>query len=180
MRRGPCSGVLLVERLEVDAYVRLLHAVARVDGRIERLEALALAVVSGEDRLLANDDIDMAREVSQIRSPKARKLTFEAAVAIAIVDGRPSPEEHDLLQHLHVALRVNELFDLAVVRAEWTERLEASRVSLTAAEVDFLHQILHATRDGALSSPRYVALVTELRSRHTNILREALGPVLPN
>jgi tellurite resistance protein len=166
-----------MEHIEAEACLRILRTVATTDGQVDATEREALAVLGERGDLLPERDVDVDREARRLRSAEARRVTFEAAVALASIDGRVSPEEHRLLERLRQALDLSDSFDLAVAEGEWRERLRAHRQELAEADADFLHRIAAETRQAPLDRNLYVALVTDLRARKQSILREALPPV---
>jgi tellurite resistance protein len=164
-----------MNRDESEACLRILFTVAIADGRVSTDEERALAVLAGYD---GGADvpavIDIPKEVLRIKSPAARRATFDAAVAIAEVDGRCSPEEHALLEQLRTALGIADAPPLDTAEHQWEEQLREPLQQLAREEVSFLHK-LASDRD-KLSEDTYAALVEDLRERRTRILAEALSP----
>ena len=176
-RLGPELAIACcMDRNETEACLRILFAVAVADGTVSADEERALAILAGYDgseempRLL-----DIQKEAGRIKSSAARHATFDAAVAIAEVDGRCTKEEHALLEQLRGSLGVPSLPPPAEAEVSWRERLEEPRAKLAAAEVKFLHTL--ADKGGDLSTQAYAALVEELRQQRSAILNEALAPI---
>jgi tellurite resistance protein len=163
---------------EAEARLRVLCAVASADGEVDGTERQALALLGSGDAGRPDGVVDVDREARRIGSLEARRATFEAAVAIASVDGQCTTDEHQLLERLRAALDLPDSFDLAVAEGEWGERLRPHRAELADADADFLRQIAAQVRLGALKTAEYTALVGGLRTRRDAILREALAPVL--
>lgn len=166
---------------EADACLRILCAVAAVDGHVESVENRVLDLFSAtEGGHPTHEDIDVDREARRIRSEAARRATFEAAVALANVDGQCSSEEYALLEHLQRALELETSLDIEVLEDKWSDRLRPRRAELEEADVDFLHHIERArNEEGGLTPDRYTALVAELRARRDVILHDALHSVFP-
>ena len=169
------ASAVFMESTEAEACLRVLCAVAAADGRVDKTEADALVALG--NRSVPENAVNVEREARRISSTEARRVTFEAAVALASIDGRVDPAEHRILEQLHRALELTDSFDLAVTEGEWTDRLRAHRSELADADADFLHRVAAETREGSLDSAHYTALVEELRARRQAILRDALPPV---
>lgn len=164
-----------MDRSEAQACLRILFVVALADGRVSPDEERALAILAGyggDEAMPAL--LDVPAEVARIRSPAARRATFDAAVALATVDGRCSPEEHQLLEQLRVAFGIEDAPSVDSSEAAWREELREPLQRLAAEEVDFLHAI--AKERDRLSEEAYAAMVEDLRARRARILEDALGP----
>lgn len=169
-------------RDEADACLRILAAVARVDGDMSADEKRALAVFAEETREFGAvgpqnsrpPPIDVAREAERIQSPEARRATFEAALAMTQVDGRSTPEEHGLLVALRDAMKLDDVGDVTVEEGRWRDELRLPLRELADADQAFLKAVQKERDGGELSSERYVAMVEELRREHARVLREAL------
>lgn len=163
-----------MERTEAEACLRILLAVARADGDIADDEARALEVLAGYhgDPDAAPAAIDLERECRRLRTAELRRTTFDAAVALAAVDGRTTPEEHALLERLRTALEVPTVPELAKAEGAWREQLREPLRKIADAEVGFLHSL--ASERDKLSDEAYLALVEDLRSTRTKILADAL------
>lgn len=166
-----------MDPLETRTVLRLLHAVATADGSIGAEERRALTAAAEELRteLEADGPVDMAAEAARIRSQEVRVATFEAAVALATVDGRCTPEEHATLERLRAALGLDLPMPVADRERTWEARMRTAREAMRAAEVDFLHG-LAKRRD--VAQDEYLARVEELHRAQVEALHETFGPAL--
>lgn len=164
---------------ETTAALRILLAVACADGRLAADEENLLDVVAermnqaGAPHAL-DGAVDVAREARRIRSPEARRTTFDAAVALAAVDGECSPEEHALLLQLRDLLQVDAAIDLAAAERRSAERVARVRDDLDRATIDFLGRIRRAESGGDLPQEEYEELVHDLSRRKHELLAQAL------
>jgi tellurite resistance protein len=163
-----------MNREEADACMRILVAVARADGNVAADEERALAALVGASQRDAPGEIDVSAEARHLRTPEARRATFEAAVALASVDGRCSPEEHALLGRLEEALEIDSGPDLRVAEAAWLERVKQPLAELAAAEVTFLRTL--SSRRSEMSDQEYLRLASELQRVRASTLAAALAP----
>ncbi|WP_394847696.1 TerB family tellurite resistance protein [Pendulispora brunnea] len=93
------------------AGLRILVAVAKADGRLlaEERTALeeALEGVSLPDGVtletLLEEETDVEAQIQRIVSPEARRQTYDAAVAIALVDGERVSQENAILDRMKAA-----------------------------------------------------------------------------
>jgi len=165
-----------MDRTEARACLKLLLAVAHADGEVSSDEARIIALHDPDgDTSLAAGAIDIEREAAAIRSEEAKARTFDAAVALADVDGRCTPAEHAILERIRVALGVTDAPGLARAEREWAERLAGPRADLARADAEFLKSLARARTESGLSDDTYRALVDELRHTRQEILREALA-----
>lgn len=165
-----------MEQNETKAVLRLLYAVATADGTVDAEERRALAVAA--EHLAAELDegsVDVAVEAAKIVSPTARLATFEAAIALAVIDGRCTPEEHALLEVIRRVFALDLPMPVAERERTWEERTRDARAAMRSAEVDFLHSVARK-REGSLSQDEYRALVAELQREQMAALHETLDP----
>ena len=162
-----------MDRFEAEASFRILVAIARADGHVAVDEERALAILARFDS--AKDlgaQIDLAREAARIRSPDVRRSTFDAALAMASIDGKCTPEEHALLTQLRTALAITDCPDLAVAESEWLDKMKTPVADLSGLEVEFLRAI--AQKREGMTDGEYGALVSDFSNRRTSVLRDAL------
>jgi uncharacterized protein (DUF697 family) len=93
---------------EVRAGLRILVAISRADGQFHEAEATAVKNAILAAKLDAGGpvvavDIDVDEEIATIRSADARQCTYDAACALAYLDGEASPDELALLEKLRSA-----------------------------------------------------------------------------
>lgn len=169
-----------MERIETHAALRLLYAVALADGTISPEEERALAAVAedlGDDVDRSGVAIDIAAEAARLVSEAARVATFEAAVALAVVDGRCTPEEHAVLERMRAALGVDLPMPVAEREQAWQQRMREARAAMRAAEVEFLHAV-GKKRESGLPQDEYEALLGELHRAQVEALHETLDPAM--
>jgi tellurite resistance protein len=171
-----CFAPTSVDPREARARVRILRAVASADGEIVSAERLALHVLAGEEAAEAQSSVDLDAEVERIRSEEARRATFEAAFAMASVDGECNADERRVLDRIQTAFDAAGERDLLRVEDEWRDRLRSSIAELADADKNFLRRI--GAYNGELSPELYLALVDGLRARRALILREILAPLI--
>lgn len=164
---------------DTSAALRILLAVACADGRLAADEENLLDVVA--ERLNQagaphglDGAVDVAREARRIRSPEARRTTFDAAVALAAVDGECSPAEHALLVQLRDLLQVDATLDLDAVERRSIERAERVRGELDDVTVEFLGRIRRAESGGDLPQEEYEDLVHDLSRKKHELLARTL------
>lgn len=167
-----------MQQNETHAILRLLYAVALVDGDINQEEERVMTVAREalRDDLNVIDKVDIEAEAKQLKTQETKVATFEAAVALATVDGRCSPEEHALLERLRVALGLDLPLPVVDRETRWTERMAETRAAMRSAERDFLHE-LSAKKD-ALSQDEYRALVDSLHRAQVSALHETMDSAL--
>lgn len=165
-----------MERHETKAVLRLLHAVATADGAIGAEERRALTAAAEDLREeIGESAVDVAAEAARITSKAAKIATFEAAVALAAVDGRCTPEEHEILERLRSALGIELPMPVADRERTWEGRMREARAAMRVAEVDFLHA-LAKKREGSLPQEEYESLVSDLHRAQVEALHETLDP----
>ena len=165
---------------EAQAALRILLAVACADGQLASDEEHLLDVIA--DRLheeatshVLDGAVDVEREAKRIKSAEGRRATFEAAVALANVDGTCSPAEHVLLGRLKAWLDLDASLDLAAEEAKSAARVARVRQSLESATIDFLTRVRRASEGKDEIDPReYDQMVRELAARKHELLSEAL------
>lgn len=158
---------------ETKAVLRLLYAVASADGTLTNEERRALAVAADDLREeLLEGPVDIAAETSYISSTTAKLATLEAAVALAVIDGRCTPEEHMLLEQIREAFALEIAVPITLREETWEARTREARAALRSAEVDFLHAL--SKKQGSLSPIEYQALVFELQRTQIETLHEVL------
>jgi tellurite resistance protein len=171
-----------MESTESRACLRILLAVARADGHVDQEEARALEVLGelayGSAAPRKTDAVDLEAEIAAVRSPGARRTTFEAAVALAELDGKCTPEEHRLLERLQRAFALDTDLELGADEAKWSSTLREPRKRLATAESEFLRTVADLQAAGDLSEPRYEQLVAGLRARRAAVLEGALSGVV--
>jgi tellurite resistance protein len=160
---------------EAQASVRILLAVARADSSVaddERRTIGAIAAQSGA-RFEEAGAIDVDAELARLTSPDARRLTMRAALAIALVDGKCTPEERRLLEQLNAAL--GGALEIGGEVEAWTARMAELRSAVEEATDGFLHAVTRASKGAQLSSRDYEALVAGLEKKKKELLAGALG-----
>jgi tellurite resistance protein len=162
---------------EAQACLRILLAVARADGSIDddehhAIKQLASSLDVGAPRL--REELDLDAEIAALASADARRATFEAAIAIANLDGRCTKDEHALLERLQRGFELDGSLQLQAEEEAWSERLKEPRRILAKATVEFLHAVAEARKTGDLSQERYEALVAHLREERTRALKGTL------
>lgn len=169
-------------REEVDACLRILAAIASVDGSLSSDESRALALLAGRSEsraeLTQGPRVDLRREARRIEDLEARRATFEAALAIAQVDAVCTAEEHAMLVELRNALQLDDIVDVRAAEASWGRQMVEPRRALAEADRAFLHAIARERDRGALSGEKYAAMVEDLRREHARVLADVL-PRLP-
>lgn len=167
-----------MDRNETQAALRLLLAVARADGTVSQDEERALEVASEKlgETVPAEGSIDLGTEAARLASREAKIATFEAAVALATVDGRCAPEEHALLERLRAALGLDLPLPVVEREARWVERMREPRERMASAEIEFLHAM--ARKAEGVSSDEYRAMIDELHRARAAALHDALDPTL--
>jgi tellurite resistance protein len=166
-----------MDQIESDASFRILVAVARADGHIAADEERALAVLARLDS--ARDiegQVDVAKEAAKLRSPEVRRATFEAALALASVDGQCTAEEHALLTQLRTALQITDCPSIEVAESAWLERMKTPLADLSDLEVQFLRAVALERDD--MTDHQYAALVTDFSKKRRDVLTEALEPAI--
>ena len=170
-----------MDAAESRACLRILLAVARADGKVDTDESHAVELLADKAYGAAaphkGDAFDLEAEIAAVRTPAARHTTFEAAVAIAELDGKCTPDEHRLLAKLYEAFELGEDHVLEIDEAKWVNALRKPRKALEKATSDFLHAVSAAQDKGELSEPQYEKLVGDLRRRRTELLAQALSDV---
>lgn len=166
-----------MDRFEAEASFRILVAIARADGHVAVDEERALAILARFDSARdLGQQIDVAREVARIRSPDVRRATFQAALALASVDGKCTPEEHALLTELRAALQIDDCPDLAVAEEAWLAKMKEPVADLSELEVTFLREI--ALKREGMTDREYASLVADFSQRRSSVLRDALEPAI--
>ncbi len=159
---------------ESEASFRILVAVARADGHIAADEERALAILARLDSARDMDgQVDVAKEAARIRSPDLRRATFDAALALASVDGQCTQEEHALLIQLRVALDITDCPSVAVAEAAWLEKMRAPLAELSDLEVRFLRAVALEGED--MTDRQYATLVSEFSRKRAEVLRDGLA-----
>lgn len=170
-----------MDAAEARACLRILLAVARADGKVDTDEARAVELLAekayGAAAPQKNEAFDVDAEIAAVTSPVARHTTFEAAIAIAELDGKCTADEHRLINKLYDAFELGEDHVLEVDEAKWLNALRKPRKALEKATSDFLHAVSAAQEKGDLTEPQYERLVADLRKRRTELLEQALSDV---
>ena len=105
-----------IAEAEAQAFLRILVAVARVDGSVHHDErkSLAAALESLElpggiaiDELLAAD-VDVDAELAKLETPEAREQVYRSAFFMAHADGQYDPKEAVLLAKIAKATNVSD------------------------------------------------------------------------
>lgn len=162
---------------EMKAALRLLYAVASADGTLTNEERRALAVAADDlSEELLEGPVDIETETSNISSATAKLATLEAAIALAVIDGRCTPEEHEVLEQMRVAFALEIPMPIAEREETWEARTRDARAALRASEVDFLHTL--SKKRGSLTPLEYQALVAELQRAQLETLHEVLDTAL--
>ena len=162
---------------EAQACLRILLAVARADGTIDDDEhhAISLLAASADARApRVREEVDLDAEIAAMTNADARRATFEAAVAIANLDGKCTKEEHALLERIQRGFGLDGSLQLQAEEAAWSDRLREPRRKLAKATVEFLHAVGEARQSGALSQQHYEELVSRLRNDRTKALEGTL------
>ncbi len=171
----------VMDAAESRACLRILLAVARADGKVDTDEARAVEVLAqhafGAEAPHKAEVFDLEAEIAAVRSPAARHTTFEAALAIAELDGKCTPDEHRLLGRLQHAFGFDADHELDADEGKWVNALKKPRKALEKATADFLHAVSAAQDQGDLTEPQYEKLVADLRARRTALLEQALAAV---
>jgi len=165
-----------MERSEREAILRLLRGFAGADGRIRSDQERVLEAASGKLGVAGptyGDAIDISLEATYVTSPKAKVAAFEAAVAIAMVDGACSDDEGAMLEKIHALLEVDIPVSVAERAERWFKRLREARKRMADAEVDFLHRMT-----AGIGAGEYRALVADLHRARVAALRDELDPAL--
>jgi tellurite resistance protein len=161
---------------EIGSVLKVLLAVARADGTVDDEERSALEFIGRRAGVEPGDDldVDLDAELRGIRSPAARALTLRAALAIAAIDGRCSPEEHSLLERVHAAFGTEVgAGTLVETEEQWLSRMDGARASVARATEDFLRAL---SRSGpSLDSVTYEQLLATLEIRKRRALEEAMA-----
>lgn len=164
-----------MDTTEARACLRLLLAVAYADGELSTDEARIIGLHDPDgDTLLSAAPVDIEREVAVLRSEEARGTTFDAAVALADIDGRCTPGEHEVLERIRRALGVTDAPGLVRAEREWAERLAVPRAELNQADAAFLKSLARARSESTFTDETYRAMVEDLRRTRQEILREAV------
>jgi tellurite resistance protein len=163
-----------MERSEAEASFRILVAVARADGHVAVDEERALAILARFDATAdISGQIDVEKEAEKIRSVDVRRATFDAALALASVDGRCTEEEHALLVRLRAALAIEDCPDLAVAEAAWIETMQDPLAEIEGLELEFLRTI--SLKRDEMTDKEYAALVSQFGAKRSRVLAEALS-----
>jgi uncharacterized tellurite resistance protein B-like protein len=150
---------------ETEACLRILFLVAAADEDVVDEEDALFEKLGHRGEILTGIDLDT--EVAKLVSPEGRQATFDAAVAMASVDGRCSPKEHALLERIQQKLGVST--PLRVIEADWLERLREPRRRLREANDAFLDAIAAA---GELPRAAYQGLVSHLQQERHKALED--------
>lgn len=161
---------------EARASLRVLVAVAFADGELAKGERSLLVGVAEKLGVDLKVDASAVRDVydalSEIRSDDAKKLTFEAALALANVDGTCAPAEHALLVRIRDALAPASHIPLEKKERRWGSRMKEARARVDHESDVFLDQI--AAAHGSLSTEAYQRMVADLDRKRSAILRDAV------
>lgn len=176
-----------MNRNEALASLRVLLSVARCDGKLSLDERRVIEVAAQRAYAPAASPVDWAsqkadlsRALAEITSPEGRRLTMKAAVAVAAVDGRVSPEEHAMLETIFEALSDGETpLDLSRAEEKYGDRMVAARGAIDHATQDFLHHVSSASHDGKLSQAAYEGLVNELEREKRERIRSVMSMLPP-
>ncbi len=160
---------------ELRASVSVLLAVAQADGEVDSDERRLLADVASslDERVRPHERVDLQAALAALRSAEARDLTFRAAVAMANVDGRCSPEEHALLTRLQAELAPGSAVPLEVMEEDFGARMQETRASIDRLSDAFLDEI--AANERTLSQATYERMVATLERAKLALLRKAMG-----
>lgn len=160
---------------ELRASLRVLLAVAQADGEVDHEERHLLSGIGSQLNVDVRSDerVDLSGALALLCTDEARELTFRAAVAMANVDGRCSPEEHALLMRIRTELALPAGVPLEVMEDEWSLRMEETRERIDRISDAFLDEI--AARETVLSQEVYERMVADLERKKASILREAVS-----
>jgi len=168
-----------IDAVEARAVLRVLHAVASADGRVDEEERRTLNVVGEQAGMEPGREqvVDVDAELRHIVSPVAQTLTVRAALAIAAVDGRCAPEEHALIARIHAAFGKKPGTEALIAAEEkWLSRMGSARAAIARATDDFLHAL---ARQGAGDAGAYEQLLSELERRKRAAFAEVMKPSAP-
>ncbi len=164
-----------MEPAELRASLRVLLAVAQADGDVDYDERHLLSGIGSQldVRLRSDERVDLSASLAALRSDEARELTFRAAVAMANVDGRCSPEEHSLLMRIREGLALPDAVPLEVMEEEWGLRMQETRARIDRISDAFLDEM--AARETVLSQEAYERMVADLERKKAAVLRAAVS-----
>lgn len=159
---------------ELRASLRVLLAIAQVDGDVDADERRLLAGVAEqmEAPLGGDERVDIDAALAEITSPEGKEVTFRAAVAMASVDGHCSASEHALLLKVRDALAPEDELPLEAVEKHWSTRMRKTRTQLERASDAFLDEV--ASNKASLTKEQYEKMVLDLDRKKTELLKSAV------
>jgi hypothetical protein len=176
-----------MDRNETRASLRVLWALVRADGVVTpaelRLLELAAAHEGGGAAPSDPGGVDLERELEQLQSEEAQRLTLKAALAIATVEGSVSAEAHRVLERIHRALARSQDEQAPPARALATDegaaadRMRDVQRAIAKETDDFVHRLARAgaAHGGVVDPNEYEKLVAELDAKKRALLDEALA-----
>ena len=164
-----------MDPVELRASLCVLLAVAQVDGDVDHDERHLLSGIGSQlnVRVRPDERVDLPASLAALRSDEARELTFRAAVAMANVDGRCSPQEHSLLMRIRAELALPDAVPLEVMEEEWAHRMQETRARIDRISDKFLDEM--AARETVLSQEAYERMVADLERKKDALLRDAVS-----
>ncbi len=169
----------------LECCARVLVVVAAADGEISLSELRALAELLGED---ASSDHEVThtilRDAQELRAEEVlerlarehleletvwRRFLFDAACAVAHVDGRCTEDERQLLASIHA--HVGHHVELEASLRHWHEHLA---MPLRNAEHAHVRTVSQLGTLGEFDTSRYAMLAERLRARSRGLLVERL------
>lgn len=108
---------MLLDEAEALACLKVLVALAKADGKIERDEKKSIAAAISSLQLpvgvtvegLLAEDVDLSAELGKVASPEGREQLYRSAYFLAHADGNAAPEELALLDQIDAVSAPSEL-----------------------------------------------------------------------
>lgn len=163
--------------IELEASLRVLLAVALADGEVASDERRLLAGVAEQLGVpltidpKAGDDLYAA--LHKITSEEGKRITFDAALALANVDGKCAPAEHEILMRIRDALAPQSTIPLEKTERQWGAKMKKARAEIDHVSDTFLDDIA-AHRD-SLTPLAYQKMVADLERKKSDVLRHAIS-----
>lgn len=157
---------------EARASLRVLLAVAQADGKVGVDERQLLAHFASAPTPSVKERVDLDAELAKLESPDARRLTLRAAVSLADLDGRCTPEELEILVRIHAAMGDGGELTLKAVAQGQAAQTARLRAGLEQATASFLHKV--ASHGEKLGQREYEELVRGLDAARRELIRGAL------
>lgn len=163
--------------IELEASLRVLLAVALADGEVASDERRLLAGVAEQLGVpltidpKAGDDLYAA--LHKITSEEGKRITFDAALALANVDGKCAPAEHEILMRIRDALAPQSTIPLEKTERQWGAKMKKARAEIDHVSDTFLDGIA-AHRD-SLTPLAYQKMVADLEHKKTEVFRHAIS-----